>query len=94
MARELTKTYETFFSGSIESTLQFVEQDLNQQKGEMVLVLAGADPEEKKDDTQDIQRVLSVLLEELPLKQAVSLGAKITGGQKNILYKSALDLKK
>jgi 16S rRNA (cytidine1402-2'-O)-methyltransferase len=94
LARELTKTYETFFSGSIESTLQFVEQDLNQQKGEMVLVLAGADPEEKKDDTQDIQRVLSVLLEELPLKQAVSLGAKITGGQKNILYKSALDLKK
>jgi 16S rRNA (cytidine1402-2'-O)-methyltransferase len=64
LARELTKTYETFFSGSIESTLQFVEQDLNQQKGEMVLVLAGADPEEKKDDTQDIQRVLSVLLEE------------------------------
>jgi 16S rRNA (cytidine1402-2'-O)-methyltransferase len=94
LARELTKTYETFISGTLESVLQIIEKDLNQQKGEIVIVLAGADFSEKKIETQDSERILSVLLEELPLKQAVSLGSKITGIQKNIFYKLALDLKK
>ena len=94
LARELTKTYETFISGTLESVLQVIEKDLNQQKGEIVIVLAGADSSEKKIETQDSKRILSVLLEELPLKQAVSLGSKITGIQKNIFYKLALDLKK
>ena len=94
LARELTKTYETFISGTLESVLQIIEKDLNQQKGEIVIVLAGADSSEKKIETQDSKRILSVLLEELPLKQAVSLGSKITGIQKNIFYKLALDLKK
>ena len=94
LARELTKTYETFISGTLESVLQIIEKDLNQQKGEIVIVLAGADSSEKKIETQDSERILSVLLEELPLKQAVSLGSKITGIQKNIFYKLALDLKK
>ena len=94
LARELTKTYETFISGTLESVLQIIEKDLNQQKGEIVIVLAGADSSEKKIETQDSKRILSVLLQELPLKQAVSLGSKITGIQKNIFYKLALDLKK
>ena len=94
LARELTKTYETFISGTLESVLQIIEKDLNQQKGEIVIVLAVADSSEKKIETQDSKRILSVLLEELPLKQAVSLGSKITGIQKNIFYKLALDLKK
>lgn len=94
LARELTKTYETFISGTLESVLQIIEKDLNQQKGEIVIVLAGADSSEKKIETQDSKRILSVLLKELPLKQAVSLGSKITGIQKNIFYKLALDLKK
>lgn len=94
LARELTKTYETFISGTLESVLEIIEKDLNQQKGEIVIVLAGADSSEEKIETQDSKRILSVLLEELPLKQAVSLGSKITGIQKNIFYKLALDLKK
>ena len=94
LARELTKTYETFISGTLESVLQVIEKDLNQQKGEIVIVLAGADSSDKKIETQDSKQILSVLLEELPLKQAVSLGSKITGIQKNIFYKLALDLKK
>ena len=94
LARELTKTYETFISGTLECVLEIIEKDLNQQKGEIVIVLAGADSSEEKIETQDSKRILSVLLEELPLKQAVSLGSKITGIQKNIFYKLALDLKK
>jgi 16S rRNA (cytidine1402-2'-O)-methyltransferase len=94
LARELTKTYETFISGTLKGVLEVIEKDLNQQKGEIVIVLAGADSSEKKIETQDSKRILSVLLEDLPLKQAVSLGSRITGVQKNIFYKLALDLKK
>jgi 16S rRNA (cytidine1402-2'-O)-methyltransferase len=94
LARELTKTYETFISGTLGSVLEIIAKDLDQQKGEIVIVLSGADSLEKKAENQDSKRILSVLLEELPLKQAVSLGSKITGIQKNIFYKLALDLKK
>ena len=42
----------------------------------------------------DSQRVLEILLQELPLKQAVGLSAAITGAKKNALYEQALKLKK
>lgn len=93
MARELTKTYETFLCGCLGEVRQQVSEDSNQQKGEIVLVLKGCDAAESQNDDEQ-QRVLSLLLEELPLKQAASLAAKITGGQKNALYQLALSLKK
>lgn len=93
MARELTKTYETFLAGTLAEVHRQVVSDSNQQKGEIVLILKGADAEEGVDNVEQ-QRVLSLLLDELPLKQAAALAAKITGGQKNALYQMALDLKK
>ncbi len=42
----------------------------------------------------DPRAVLVTLLAELPLKQAVSLATKITGGKRNELYALALELKK
>lgn len=93
LARELTKTFETFLSGSLEEVITMVEQDANQRKGEFVLVLAGAKVE-SDDEEQAIaaEHVLNVLLEELPVKQAAALTAKITGLKKNALYQQALAL--
>ncbi len=93
LARELTKTFETFLSGSLDEVIATVEQDANQRKGEFVLVLAGAKVE-SDDDNQAIaaEYVLKVLLEELPVKQAAALTAKITGLKKNALYQQALTL--
>jgi 16S rRNA (cytidine1402-2'-O)-methyltransferase len=93
MARELTKTYETFLFGSLVSVHQQVTDDLNQQKGEIVLILRGADEAELSPDNDEQDRVLRLLLDELPLKQAAALAAKVTGGQKNALYQRALELK-
>lgn len=93
LARELTKTFETFLIGSLAEVIQQVEQDANQQRGEFVLVVAGAAPEDDAE-AQEIAAidVLKVLLTELPVKQAAALAAKITGQKKNALYQQALSL--
>jgi len=93
LARELTKTFETFLTGNLAEVIQQVEQDANQQRGEFVLVVAGAAPEDDAE-AQEIAAidVLKVLLTELPVKQAAALAAKITGQKKNALYQQALSL--
>lgn len=91
MARELTKTFETIRDGSLAELLAFVSDDANQQKGEFVLLLQGA--EEVPEDAAEAGRVLGILLDELPVKQAAALAERITGVKKNELYKLALTLK-
>ena len=46
------------------------------------------------DESASEQRILKLLLAELPLKTAVKLTADITGGSRNALYDAALILKK
>jgi 16S rRNA (cytidine1402-2'-O)-methyltransferase len=60
-------------------------------RGEFVLVVAGAEPQEHPE-SRESERVLALLMAQLPLKQAVSLAAEITHGRKNALYRRALDL--
>ena len=90
LARELTKTFETFLRGSLVDVLQQVSVDQNQQKGEMVILLQGASPEEQNGIDAETERVLKILLQELSVKQAASLAAAITGVKKNLLYQFAL----
>lgn len=91
IARELTKTFETIHSGTVEEIRQWVEQDQNQQRGEIVLLVAGAAKVEPENQNQE--RVLVLLMEELPLKQAAALTAQICGAKRNELYQKALEIK-
>ncbi len=91
IARELTKLFETIHGCSLAEAVDWLEGDGNRRKGEFVLIVEGATPHEASAD--DVKRVLATLLAELPLKQAVALGTKITGAKKNELYKLALELK-
>ena len=94
VARELSKVYETIEDGALGALADWLIRDTNQQKGEFVILVHGA-PERNRAamDVQDLQ-VLQVLLQELPLKQAAALAAKITGAPKNRLYERGLELKK
>ncbi|MDO8268308.1 MAG: 16S rRNA (cytidine(1402)-2'-O)-methyltransferase [Moraxellaceae bacterium] len=93
LARELTKTFETVRQYSLTEMLAWVSTDPDQQRGEIVLVLEGLPDAVGEQDWQEADRVLGILLEELPVKQAAALAASITGLKKNALYERALGLK-
>lgn len=88
LAREISKTFETFLFGSISEVQDAVNADHNQQKGEMVVLLRGLDkPEgavEVDEQAQELMRVL--LAESLSVKQASTIAAKVTGIKKRVLY--------
>ena len=90
MARELTKAFETIRGDSLAAMCDWVASDANQQRGEIVLLLHGAPKAEVEEMSAEQQRVMKILLEDLPLKQAAALGAKLTGLKKNFLYQWAL----
>jgi 16S rRNA (cytidine1402-2'-O)-methyltransferase len=91
MAREITKTFETYLYGSLEELLEQVQADSNQQRGEIVLVIAGHIGE-TDNVSVDAEKILGLLLKELPLTKAASVTAKITGGDKKQLYQLGLSL--
>jgi 16S rRNA (cytidine1402-2'-O)-methyltransferase len=93
VCRELSKTFETIKSGTLEETVAWINADSDQQRGEFVLVVRGAAPAEDAGTDTEALRILRLLMEELPLKQAASLTARITGLKKNELYQRALALR-
>ena len=89
LAKELTKTFERFISGSTIEVTQWLLSDHAHCKGEFVLMIP---PREIKSALTNDTHVLTTLLKELPLKQAVKITSQITGEPKNELYKLALTL--
>jgi 16S rRNA (cytidine1402-2'-O)-methyltransferase len=92
IARELTKTFETFHRCVLGEAVGWLESDTNQQRGEFVLLVEPAPLKPSEGIGEEAERVLKLLLVELPLKQAVKLAAEITGLKKNALYDFALTL--
>ncbi|MDH5728098.1 MAG: 16S rRNA (cytidine(1402)-2'-O)-methyltransferase [Gammaproteobacteria bacterium] len=91
VARELTKTYETIRRDSLVALVDWVSRDLNQQKGEFVVIVQGAPPTDA--NRQQAEMILRELLPLLSLKQAVAVTAKITQEKKNQIYELALQIK-
>jgi 16S rRNA (cytidine1402-2'-O)-methyltransferase len=90
LARELTKRFETFLDGELPTLAEEVRADPEQQLGECVILVAGDRRDAAGRDTAEQERVLDILAAELPLKQAAALAARITGGNRNALYRLGL----
>ncbi|MGB5598802.1 16S rRNA (cytidine(1402)-2'-O)-methyltransferase [Thiothrix litoralis] len=90
--RELTKLFESIYRGSAGDLLQQMATDTNMSRGEFVVVIAGNVVTEDQEQLSALRAdsILAVLLEELPVKQAAALAARLTGLPKNQLYKQAL----
>jgi 16S rRNA (cytidine1402-2'-O)-methyltransferase len=93
LARELTKTFETVYGDVLDMLIPWVEADENQRKGEFVVLVQGAETREDTGVDAESERILLILLKDLPVKQAAALAANITGLKKNALYQFALKLK-
>ena len=90
LAKELTKTFERFISGNSAAIKTWLLADAGHCKGEFVVMIP---PRKAVQDTQSkATEILSVLLAELPLKQAVKLACQLTKENKNELYDIALGL--
>jgi len=83
--------------GSLAELAERAASEADLARGEIVLVIAGAAAEviAQGDDGHAgaLDRALKPLLEELPLKQAAHLAARIAAVRDNEAYKRALELK-
>jgi len=93
VARELTKQFETIQGDTLAALVQWVAADPNQKKGEFVVLVQGLEQVDSDAVTPEAEQLLLVLLEELPIKKAAKLAARITGLNKRALYDRALQLK-
>jgi 16S rRNA (cytidine1402-2'-O)-methyltransferase len=86
VARELTKLFETVLSGSLGEIVGQVRADANQQRGEFVVLVAGASEEHADARLAEGRRVFTLLCEELPPAKAARMAAAITGAPRKLLY--------
>lgn len=99
VARELTKLHETTYRGTLGELAATAASEADFARGEIVLIVGGApvvEPGAGGADGHDgaLDRVLAILMVELPLKQAAGLAAKLVAGVRdNEAYKRALRLK-
>lgn len=91
VARELTKTFETFYHGTLPDILSQLQADADQQKGEFVVMLAG-NPDPAPASEVDSNKLFRLLLAELPPKKAAAVIAELTGENKKELYQKALEM--
>jgi len=91
LAKELTKSFETFFSGTVVELIEFLLEDTARQKGEIVLMLPGKTGN-KTDISPEAIKLIQLLQAEMPLKKACGVAADYFGLKKNALYKAMIDL--
>ncbi len=91
IARELTKLFEQIERMPLPAAPAWLAADANRRRGEFVLLVTAPPPQAGLDAASE--RILRILLAELPLRQAAGLASEITGTAKNALYERALQIK-
>ena len=92
LAREITKIHETFVDGTLDALARWLDTHAEQQRGEFVVVVGGAPRQADAEREAAARETLRVLVEELPVKRAVAVAARLTGIKRNVLYREALAL--
>lgn len=92
VAKELTKQFEQFVSGSISQVRDYFIQHQDRVRGEFVLMLAAAEDQDEPD--QDWEGLVHILLKQsLPVKQISQVVAEFYGVKKNEVYQRVLAIK-
>ena len=92
IARELTKKFETIYRDTLAGLAGRATQDENLARGEIVIVIEGAAGDPTAADDAEADRLLAILLAELPASQAAKLAAQISGRGRRELFARAVAL--
>jgi 16S rRNA (cytidine1402-2'-O)-methyltransferase len=92
LARELTKVYETVLGQSLGAISQALQADVNQSRGEFVVVVRGAEKNAAASDSAHADRLLQLLLAEMSVKSASRIVSTYLDLSKNEVYQRALQL--
>ena len=91
LAREMTKTWETITGNTIKNLREWLLEDPNRTKGEMVLIVESKPKSDNNDEiSPQAVKALELIAEELPLKKAAAIVAELYGYKKNALYQFGL----
>jgi 16S rRNA (cytidine1402-2'-O)-methyltransferase len=93
VGRELTKQFEEITTLPAQELPAWLAQDTHRSSGEFALAIHSQVTSSESDSHAEGERVLKLLLSELPTKTAVKLAHDITGAPRNALYEQALKLK-
>lgn len=91
VSRELTKRFETTYTGTLAQLCEVAEQNADMSRGEIVIVVSG-NTDELSAQSFNVDQLLRTLLEELPPSQAAKVAAKLTGEKRGDLYARATQL--
>ena len=93
LAREITKTFETFLIGTPSELQAALTQDSNQSRGEMVLIVHPLEHSHEDAIAPEAEQLLSLLLDDMPLKKACDIVHRTFSANKKQLYDLGLTLK-
>lgn len=93
LAREITKTFETFLIGTPSELQAALAQDSNQSRGEMVLIVHPLEKVQEDSIAPEAEQLLSLLLDDMPLKKACDIVHRTFSANKKHLYDLGLTLK-
>lgn len=92
LARELTKLYEQSHGSTAAGIATWLREDAQRLRGEFVLMAGGA-PQDTDGPQAEGERLLRLLLAELPASRAARLASAYSGAARKPLYELALSLK-
>ena len=93
VAREMTKIYETFYRGTALDVIEQLESSEFGVKGEFVLIVSDFDKPVEEGFSDEDKRIMELLWDSLPKKEALSIGSKILNKKRNFLYQKKIDNK-
>ena len=91
VAREMTKIHETFYRGTVSDVKEQLHLSEFATKGEFVLIVSAFKQNLEEGFSDEDRRIMELLWDSLPQKEALSLGSKILNKKRNFLYKKKID---
>jgi len=91
VAREMTKIHETFYRGTVLDVKEQLDLSEFGTKGEFVLIVSSFEKTFDESFSDEDRRIMGLLWDSLPQKEALSLGSKILNKKRNFLYQKKID---